>query len=511
MRIKRNILQSALLIGALFFFNGLKAQGDILELLPGSEVLKFDKSKGLHRLIGNVNFKYQGNLMYCDSAHYYERQKIVHAYGNVHINKRDTINLFCDSLLYNGNTKKAKLWGNVRVRDSEYKLTTDTLDYDAGIGQGSYHHGGKVVSSLTQETLTSRVGYFYPNSKDFFFSHNVVYDGKELDMKTDTLQYRYSQKRAYFYGPTDIITEDATMFCYSGWYDTKTGEGKLVKNASIWKQSEFISGDTLIYLPDIRLSIGIGNVCYTDTTKKMEFSGEYAYSSDSLNYTLLTGRALAMKSMPDDTLYIHADTLYMNKIDSSDQIKAWHGARIYSTKIKGRADSLVYSTGIGKIELHEEPIVWSETAELKGVFMDMDVTDSSILQINIYDKSSILMEVEKELYYNQIAGKTIKAYFIDNDLKRALVNGNAMTVFFPEDQNNTDTLVTKKRMGMNRLYSSDLRIDIDSNEITGITYLEEPDGIFYPMDKIKKDEQFIPYFDWKILLKPKELEDLFKE
>jgi hypothetical protein len=56
-----------------------------------------------------------------------------------------------------------------------------------------------------------------------------------------------------------------------------------------------------------------------------------------------------------------------------------------------------------------------------------------------------------------------------------------------------------------------LRIDIDSNEITGVTYIDQPDGAFYPMDQIVKSEQFIPGFDWKEALRPKKLEDIFRE
>ena len=66
-------------------------------------------------------------------------------------------------------------------------------------------------------------------------------------------------------------------------------------------------------------------------------------------------------------------------------------------------------------------------------------------------------------------------------------------------------------MGMNRLYSSSLKIKIDSNEIQSITYLDEPDGAFYPMDQIKKDEQFIPGFNWKAALRPKSVLDLLKD
>ena len=507
-----NIVKSALIIGALFLIKANSfSQGDLLELLPGSETLEYDEETGRHRLTGNVNFLYQGNKMYCDSAHYFAKNKTVRAYGHVHINKRDTLNLFCDSLFYDGKDRKATLWGNVRVRDNEYKLTTDTLHYDTKKGQAYYHHGGKVESILTKEVLTSRIGYFHPNTKNFFFSKNVVYKGVDLTMTTDTLRYVYSQKKTYFYGPTEIQTKDALILCESGWYQTETGKARLSKNASISREKDYISGDTLIYNPDLGESEGIGNVYYLDSTEKISFKGDYGFMSDTLNYSFLTGRALAIKELKDDTVYIHADTLYTFKLDSSNMVKAYHGARIYATKFQGRADSLTYSSEKKLIEMYYEPIVWAKNGELKGDYIEVQIDDTIIHQVNIFENATILMEVNPETYYNQIGGKKIEALFNDNDIYRAYVHGNATTIFFPEEEVKTDTSFTKKRIGMNRLYASELRVDIDSSEITGITYIEKPDGAFYPLEDLKKDQQFVQGFLWLNALRPTSIEALFEE
>lgn len=505
------IFRSALFIGALFLIVGhASAQYNVLELLPGSDELRFNDKTGLHTLVGNVSFKYQGNLMYCDSAIYSQKKQMVWAYGNVHINKRDTLNLYCDSLRYNGKTKKAKLKGNVRVRDQEYKLTTQELDYDADLGQASYFSGGRVESSKTREVLTSRIGYFYPESKNFSFSSNIVYKGQEIQMTTDTLQYRYSKKKAYFFGPTNITAKNAFMYCESGWYQTDTEEGELRKNAWISHDSTYISGDTLLYLPKSGTYEGLGHVYYMDSTENLALTGNYAFASDSLYCTLLTGDAIASKMMDNDTLHIHADTLYNFKKDSINVLKAYHGAATYSIKFQSIADSLVYDKAKKKVELYSQPIVWSKEAELKGTFMEMIVNDSSISAVNIYEKGTILMEVEPGKYYNQIHGNDIKATFKDNQLHRAYVYGNAMTISYPEDEEKTDSTLIKKRKGMNRLYSSDIRVDMDSSEIVGITYLKKPDGAFYPMNQIVRDEQFVPGFVWKGELRPKSREDLIR-
>ena len=66
-------------------------------------------------------------------------------------------------------------------------------------------------------------------------------------------------------------------------------------------------------------------------------------------------------------------------------------------------------------------------------------------------------------------------------------------------------------MGMNRLYASDLKVYLDSGEVTGITYFEQPDGVFYPMDKIDSKEQFIQNFELNFHLRPETLEAIFEE
>ncbi len=500
------------LISALFFATPLTfGQNGKLKLLPGSKILEFDQRTSTYKLIGNVRFEYQQNTMFCDSAYFNENTEIVKAFGKVHINKRDTLNLFCDSLLFNGKTQKAKLWSNVRLRDKEYKLSTDTLDYDTKIGQAHYHHGGRVESIISNEILTSRVGYLNPETKNFIFSKDVSYKGENLEMTTDTLRYLYSKNTTYFYGPTNIFTEDAEMFCETGEYNVKTGKGSLIGNASISRSSDFTSGDTLIYHPNEGYSEAKGNVRYIDSLENLRFRGEYAFNSDSLSFSFLTGNAIAEKQLDNDTLFIHADTLYNEKMDSTTKMKAFHNAMLFSNEFQCKADSMVFEQDSNRIELFKNPIVWSNEAELKGRRIRLQVNDSLIEKAFIMQDASIVMEVEKEKYYNQVYGKEITAYFEKKGIRHANVQGNAITIFYPVDEEVTDSTIIKKRMGMNRLYSSSLDIKIDSNEIESITYNNEPDGVFYPIDQIKEDEQFVPNFTWKIALRPKKIEDLLND
>ncbi|MFN5418331.1 MAG: OstA-like protein [Flavobacteriia bacterium] len=507
----KNISKLASFLGAFFLCSITSwAQKDLLELLPGAEKLEYNEKTGAQRLIGNVNFKYQGNTMYCDSAYFYAKTKEVKAYGKVHINKQDTLNLFCDSLYYNGKTKYAKLWGHVRVRDREYKITTDSLDYDAKKGQGIYRHFGKIENIVNKEVLTSKVGYFYPDTKNFFFSGNVKYKSPEVTMTTDTLRYQYLQKKVYFYGPTKVKTKDADLFCDRGWYQTETEEGVLQKNAKILTNSKTIIGDSLYHNPKKGLSIGKGNVFYKDTIDPYELKGNYFYQSEKEHKSYITGKALLTYKLKEDTLFLHADTLFgfQDSLKQMNRILGYHNAKFFKNNIQGKCDSLIYNKADSTIELFHEPIIWAQNAELKGTKMTAFVKDSTVDRIEIFEKSTAILEIDSGKYYNQIAGKNMIAHFRENELVKVDVKTNAQTVYYPEETKENDTLVEIKRSGMNRIYAGDLRIDLDSGEVCRVVYLDKPDAIFYPLDQINKEEQFVRNFSWNPLLRPKSVGEM---
>ncbi len=86
--------------------------------------------KDVQRIIGNVILNHDSAFLYCDSAYLFEKDNNVIAYGNVRVKLSDTLNLYSDSLKYDGNTKVARANSNVKLVDNETTLSTDTMVYD---------------------------------------------------------------------------------------------------------------------------------------------------------------------------------------------------------------------------------------------------------------------------------------------------------------------------------------------------------------------------------------------
>jgi lipopolysaccharide export system protein LptA len=486
--------------------------GQILELLPGSDKLEYNEKTGCQRLIGSVNFNYQGNTMYCDSAHYYQKTNIVHAYGHVHINKKDTLNLFCDSLYYNGKTQMAKLYGNVNVRDQEYKITTNQMDYDAKNSVGIYRSGGKIESLKSSEILTSRIGYFYPNSKNLFFKGNVKYKSPEYTMTTDTLRYTYTTQTAYFFGPTTIKGTDMYAECDRGFMQMEKQIGTFEGNAKLIKDGKEITGDKLFTDQNIGIATGNGNVVVKDTSGNQTLRGEQLFSNTKSGYSYLTGRALVEKYDQKDTLFAHADTLhyYQDTLQDPISFRASKNVRIIKGQVSAIADSLSYDLKTDIVELYQNPILWAKNGEIKADSMRIFMTDSTIRFVEIIQKATVLMSLDSSAFFNQVGGNRIYCYFKNDELDHVDVKSNAQTIFFPEEENKTDTMIYVKRIGMMKMYSKDIRVYLDSGELRGVSYLSSPEGSFYPLKDLSPESKIIDNFVWNDSLRPRTMVDLLQ-
>ena len=477
---------------------------DVIELLKGSDEIKLDGSTGNYIITGNVVFKKDNAKLYCDSAYYNLVYDNIRAYGNVQLNKQDTLNMFCDSLFFDTNKNFAKLYGNVRIRDSEYKLTTDSMDYDLDKNVGIYKNKGKITSITSSDELTSVVGYFYPESKQFNFRKNVVYKSDDYTVTTDTLEFNGYSKKAYFFGPTEIKGNNSLMYCEKGWYDINNNTGVLQENAFIDREDLYIAADSLYYSAEDSIYIGNKNVSIKDTANSLAFQGDYAINDQKNNYSFITGHALAKRYDDEDTLYIHADTLH-NRLDSVGEpvlIECYYGVQLFRGDMQGVCDSLTYNRESGEMNLYTTPVLWAKEAQLSGDTISIYEKDNQIERAFLRKQGLIITHVDSTDYYNQVAGTILNAYFDSSEIHSVEIERNAKTIYFLEDEEETDSTIIIHRKGMNRIYSSSIRLGFEGGDIETATYIENPDGVLYPMDKIKSKEERVEQFKWNPKRRP---------
>ena len=165
---------------SLFIINySLSVSAQTMVYLEHAENLSFDQDRLANAQIlqGNVIFRHDEMMMYCDSAYFYEGTNSLDAFGHIRFEQGDTLRGFGDLLFYDGNTKLARMRQHVRLvhgREDENPtiLTTDTLNYDRRNNIAYYYSGGEVRDSLN--TLTSIRGNYRPQTNQAVFSQDVT-------------------------------------------------------------------------------------------------------------------------------------------------------------------------------------------------------------------------------------------------------------------------------------------------------------------------------------------------
>ncbi len=304
----RSLILITLLTGFLAFSGKIDAQTKKKVEILQSDDLSFNSKivANAQRLIGHVKIRVDGALMWCDSLYNYDNNT-VDAFGNVHIVRGDTLNMFADFINYNGNSKLAKARRNVKLIDNKMTLTTDSLDYSMSNDLASYKYSGTVKDSTN--ILSSIIGLYYVNEKKAYFKKNVDGVTKDYKIKSDTLIYFTSTKNVMIEGPTHIFNEKDTLYAESGMYDSMKGYATLTKNPVIWNAKQKVKADSIYYNKHSGKGRAMGHADIEDFENRIIVRGNMVNYNDITKIASATDSAVLIQYSDKDSLYLHADIL----------------------------------------------------------------------------------------------------------------------------------------------------------------------------------------------------------
>ena len=446
---------------------------------------------GAQRLKGNVRFKHKDAIMRCDSAYLYQDQH-VRAFGRVSIDQGDTLHVQSDRALYNGNDRTARLEGNVLMRNSDMELTTPTLDHDLRNHRAVYTSGGRIVSRTGSDVLTSDHGTYLTNARRFIFSRNVLLAHPERTITGDTMHYVTSTGIAEFFGPTVISQKKVTIHTRRGQYDTRQERARFTRRSLIDDEGRTLEGDSMHY--DRRSGQGLawGHVMVTDTASDMIVRGDHGRYNEISERAAITGNAELELRMDKDTLFLHGDTLFTMPDSSGKRVQAHRRVRFFRSDMQGTCDTLVFSEADSLIRLFHEPVLWSGSDQITGDHIRIALRNGKADKLYVENNAFLVSEVDT-IHFDQVTGTDMTGYFGDDGLRSLLVEGNARTVYFAEEMKDGKEEI----MGVNRADCSRIRVELKDGKVDTVTFLDRPDAILYPLEKVPPEELRMKGSDWR--------------
>ncbi len=497
-----------------------------------SDKIQVNTTDSFKYVIGNPAIIKQGTTLFkADSIYISDKleAKFIEAFGKVYINESDSVITTARYLKYYTDKKLALLKNDVYIKSSGGTFTSNEVEYDLNTKKATYNNYAKIVSK--RSVLTSKAGEYYSNTKDALFTNDVVLNGPEYDVKTDTLYYNVNTEIANFVTFTKVLNKakKQTIETTRGFYDMKKGVAKFTERSQINDNGRIIKADNIdmdqtnkIYsllgaasIVDKEKTIKAnsifidekndlyklnGKASIVDKEKQETYRGEIIdinkkteryhieqnglYKNEKEGFVITgnyldgdgksgkffaRGKPVAIIKQENDSIFIAADTLYSGKI--------WNNKKLIT-------DSLVKVTSIDTIKNKQEVDSakrYFEAFHHVRIFSDsaQAVCDS----LYYSDVDSVFRLYQQPIVWNdknQISGDTIYLFTKNKKVERAEVfeKGFIINIVEPKFYN---------QIRANKITSYFFDGNMDSLHAKGsaeiIFYIQDEDKGFVGVDK----------------------------
>ncbi len=465
-----------------------------------------EKYPGATLLIGKVKMEHDGATLDCQRALLYKKENIFKAIGEVVIEQGDSIIQYSDFAIYNGNTKKAKSWGNVEINDKEMKLSTDTLHFDREKQVLYYPNGGTIRDK--KNTLKSIKGTYFLKDKKFTAKSKVTVINPDNNLDSDHLDYYTNSNLAYLYGPSTItnLKDSTKVYCERGFYNTNTDISYFVKNAKLFLKERTILADSLYYDKRKGFASASNRIKIIDTLQNMVTKGNYAELYEKKDSLFIIDRAVSISVLDKDSMYVAGNKILLTGKPEKRIVRIFKNVKIFKSDLQGKCDSIHTSQKTGLTRMFNNPILWSGKSQITGDSIQI-LTNK---ETNKLDSLKVLQNafmVQKDSLseddFNQIKGRNIYGKFEENDLRTMLVKGNAESLYYNKNEE------TQKTETITKEIASDIEFTLEKNEIIQTKYFKKSEGKTFPPSEFPSDEKKFKGFIWRENEQPKTVEDIF--
>lgn len=524
---------------AIIFGNDVQAYGsvvieqsDTVQIFADSAFYYGDAREAV--LIGEVVLTDSKATLYTDKLDYDLNTKIA-IYKTGAILENENTKLYSKRGYYYTQTKMAYLGGDVTIKDPEFSLKADTLRLDTERNI-SYFIGPTDILTKNGEQIYCEKGFYESQkqyaefeerarfkSKDGFAkAKKIIYEGKTEQVflkgdayfkndkqvaESDLIVYNTAKKQFSTKGLTKIVDEGRVIVSEQSFYDDSTNVAVFVGNVCMSDSNKIICADSIRYDETERIGRAFGNVVSRDTVENVTLECDKLVYNDSTSYVIATGRPLMTTVIEDDSLFLAADTLISFSTDSlhSDSMRmiiADKNVRLYKSNFQAVCDSLTYSSADSLFQFFQDPVLWSDTSQFTADTIKVFLADNKIKEVHLRQQSFVINSTD-EVYFNQVKGREITAYFKNDTIRIITVNGNGETLYYVQDEE-------KAYITANKTVCSDMKIYFKNNEVQDILFYVQPKGTAHPMKGINADSLAIKGFRWRAKERPRSKLDLRK-
>lgn len=417
---------------------------------------------------------------------------------------------------YDSKNVVARFTGHSSIWNDGQYIEADSMHYDKQSGYG--YAIGNVVSIDTAQHATIYCGRadffrrkrvmwaiikpvvelatakdtFYMRADTFYSAPMVRVKGKAFRMPVDTPEYRTTDTTQHL---ADSARLAAKLQAGSKKITDTIKTGKRTRGRKAKEVADITTVATAIIPAPVDSMWAIPTAKYRLSDF---FRDSVAKAGASVVQTPVAKKKKKQLSMPV------VDT---TDADSTAPIffTGYHHVLLFSDSMQARCDSINFTRSDSVVRLEVAPVAWSRGSQITGDTMFMQLDSNSIRSLYVPENSFIVSRsgpVQADLF-DQVQGKTLTAFFKDNNISKMLVQPDAKSIYFSKDD-------AGAYVGMSEANSEVMRIFFGEEKICKIKYVKDVQQTMTPLDKADLPNARLSRFKWLYEDRPKSKEELFR-
>lgn len=290
-------------------------QRDSLVTLLNSQSAQMVDIEGnsYRKVIGPASFLHNNAYLYCDTALWNVETRIIEAWGHVSIKQDETV-LKSDKLTYFIDQDLAQFRGSiVELTDKDKNtLRTRHLDYNTKDSVAIFDNGASMRDKDGQ-IIESVKGTYDSKIELFTFTENVNMFTDSIFVKTNTLTYDSPKNLATFGYNTNAWKEENMLSADGGWYNRAKEIFFFRNNVHVMSDSQEGWCDSLFFYRNTSDVEMLGHAQVSDTTRNVFGIAGRIFYLDSLSKVTMTRKPAVITETEEkgvkDTIYLGAEKL----------------------------------------------------------------------------------------------------------------------------------------------------------------------------------------------------------
>jgi len=371
--------------------------------------------------------------------------------------------------------------------------------------------GPTIIVSNDHDSVYCEKGWYNTNNDISSFRQHAWLKGNGSIIKGDTLYYEKHTGLGKAFGNIESIDTSNNIIIKGNYaiYDRVKQTALVTKNALMIqvdkKDSLYLHADTIysgIFTDTVKRSLAIKE------SKKDSLNlhaGAIAKANENKPIIEVNqkGSLQLRVNYPKDSAVLAVvkdSSKFETFIDTFKFVTAYHHVKFYRSDLQGKCDSLYYSFKDSTLRFFGKPVLWASNAQLSAEHIKILTKNQRMDKMELTNMSFVITQ-EDSIRFNQIKGRNMTGYFINNEMYKMLVIGNGQTIYFGKDKG--------ALIGIQKCESSDITLFFKQRKLDKITYKNAVSGVFHPPFELSGNDLLLKDFEWLDKQQPKSWRDVF--